>query len=63
MGANVRPSGESGLTFDHILCQLQDELQKSREMGEELHNVSCGTLVSAIYMLFNIRPFYSVAYI
>jgi hypothetical protein len=28
--------------FDHILCQLQDELQKSPETGEELHNVSGG---------------------
>jgi hypothetical protein len=37
---NVRPLGKSGLTFDHILSQLQGELQKSRETGAELHNLT-----------------------
>lgn len=48
-----------GLTFAHILSSLQGELQKSREMGAELHNLTWpmngihgalgGSLVSAIY--------------
>jgi hypothetical protein len=38
--ANVRPPGKSGLTFDHILSRLQGELQKSRETGTELHNLT-----------------------
>ena len=37
---SVRPSGKSGLTFDHILSRLQGELQKSRETGVELHNLT-----------------------
>jgi len=37
---NVRPRGKSGLMFDHILSQLQGKLQKSREMGAELHNLT-----------------------
>jgi len=36
---NVRPVGKSGLTFDHILSQLQGELPKSCETGAELHNL------------------------
>jgi hypothetical protein len=39
-GGGVRPPGKSGLTFDHILSRLQGELQKSREMGTELHNLA-----------------------
>ncbi|KIM79867.1 hypothetical protein PILCRDRAFT_823052 [Piloderma croceum F 1598] len=41
MGAgSVRAPGKSGLTFDHILSRLQGELQKSRETGAELHNLT-----------------------
>jgi hypothetical protein len=36
----VRPLGKSGLTFDHILSQLQGKLKKSRETGAELHNLT-----------------------
>jgi hypothetical protein len=37
---NVRVPGKSGLTFDQILSRLQGELQKSRETGAELHNLT-----------------------
>jgi hypothetical protein len=37
---NVRPLGKSSLTFDHVLSQLQGELQKSRETGAELHKLT-----------------------
>ena len=37
---SVRPPGKSGLTFDHILSRLQGELQRSCEMGAELHNLT-----------------------
>ena len=37
---SVRAPGKSGLTFDHILSRLQGELQKSRETGAELHNLT-----------------------
>jgi hypothetical protein len=40
---SVRPSGKSGLTFNHILSRLQGELQKSCETGAELHNLT-GTM-------------------
>lgn len=40
MGGSMRPPGKSGLTFDHILSRLQGELQKSRETGAELHNLT-----------------------
>ena len=40
MGGSMRPPGKSGLTFDHILSRLQGELQKSRETGAELHNIT-----------------------
>jgi hypothetical protein len=33
-------AGKSGLTFDHILSRLQNELQKSRETGAELHGLT-----------------------
>jgi hypothetical protein len=33
-------SGKSGLTFDHILNRLQNELQKSRETGSELNTLA-----------------------
>jgi len=59
---NVRPPGKSGLTFDHILSRLQGELQKSRETGAELHNLTGamndihetlgGSLVRHKYYLF-----------
>jgi hypothetical protein len=48
------PRGRVGRRFDHILCQLQDELQKNHEMGEELHDVSgpisdiCNTLAGTV---------------
>jgi hypothetical protein len=62
-GQRERPSpGKSGLTFDHILCRLQGELWKSREMGAELHNLTGamtdihdtlgGSLVSLLRILF-----------
>jgi hypothetical protein len=41
MGGGIgHPPGKSGLTFDHILSRLQGELQKSREIGTELHNLT-----------------------
>ncbi|EPQ50380.1 hypothetical protein GLOTRDRAFT_118337 [Gloeophyllum trabeum ATCC 11539] len=40
MGGSMRPPGKSGLTFDHILSRLQNELQKSRDTGSELHSLS-----------------------
>lgn len=40
MGTSMQPPGKSGLTFDHILSCLQGKLQKSRETGAELHNVT-----------------------
>jgi hypothetical protein len=38
--ASVRSLGKSGLVFDHILSRLQGELQKSREMGASLYNLT-----------------------
>lgn len=32
--------GKSGLTFDHILSRLQQELAKSRETGSELNSLT-----------------------
>jgi hypothetical protein len=43
MNSGTRPPDKSGLTFDHILSRLQGELQKSRETGAELHNVTSTT--------------------
>lgn len=40
MGANMRPPGKSGLSFDHILSRLQGELQKSRDTSTDLQNLS-----------------------
>lgn len=41
MGQGFRPPGQkSGLTFDHILSRLQGELQKSKETGAELQNLT-----------------------
>lgn len=40
MGANMRPPGKSGLSFDHILSRLQGELQKSRDTSADLQNLS-----------------------
>jgi hypothetical protein len=40
MNSAMRPPDKSGLTFNHILSRLQGELQKSRETGAELHNVT-----------------------
>ena len=37
---SVRPSGKGGLTFNHILDRLRGELQKSRETGAELHDLT-----------------------
>lgn len=36
-GESVKALGKSGLTFDYILGRLQGKLQKSWEMGAELH--------------------------
>lgn len=40
MGNGIRQPGKSGLTFDHILSRLQGELQKSKEAGGELYNLT-----------------------
>jgi hypothetical protein len=40
MNSGMRPPGKSSLTFNHILCRLQGQLQKCRETGAELHNVT-----------------------
>jgi hypothetical protein len=40
---NVSTSEKRGLTSDHILSRLQGELQKSCEMGVELHNLTGGS--------------------
>jgi hypothetical protein len=40
MGANLRPPGKSGLTFDHILSRLQGEIQKTWDTGAELRSLS-----------------------
>jgi hypothetical protein len=37
---SVQPFGKRGLTFDHILSRLLGELQKSREMAKELHDLT-----------------------
>ena len=36
-GGSVRPSGKSGLTFDHMLSRWQVELHKSRGTSAGLH--------------------------
>ncbi|KIL57382.1 hypothetical protein M378DRAFT_16292 [Amanita muscaria Koide BX008] len=40
MGGDIRPPGKSGLSFDLILRRLQGELQKSKDTGAELHNLT-----------------------
>ncbi|KIY72964.1 SMAD/FHA domain-containing protein [Cylindrobasidium torrendii FP15055 ss-10] len=40
MGGSMRPPGKSGLTFEHILTRLQGELQKSRDTGSDLGQLS-----------------------
>ena len=40
MGANMRLTGKSGISFDYILGRFQGELQKSRETGAELHSLT-----------------------
>ncbi|KAG8932074.1 hypothetical protein FRC02_001704 [Tulasnella sp. 418] len=41
LGGMGAPRGtKSGLTFEHILSRLQNELQKSRETGQELNNLN-----------------------
>jgi hypothetical protein len=37
---SVKFPGKSALIFDHILSRLQGELQKSRETGASLHNLT-----------------------
>jgi len=39
VSGNVRPPGKSRFTFDHILSRLQEQPQKSREAGPELHTL------------------------
>ena len=39
MDGNMRPTGESSVSFDHILSCLQGKLQKSREAGVKLHSL------------------------
>jgi hypothetical protein len=55
---SVQPSGKSGLTVDHILSRLQGELQKSRETGAELHN-----LTKAMNDIHDTRPCESVIFL
>jgi len=54
--------GSVTLTFDHILSQLQGELQKSREAGTELHNLSGAMHVtfgrSSVRFLFYFNYFF-----
>ena len=38
--ANIRGTSKGGLTLDHVLSRVQGELQKSRETGAELHNLT-----------------------
>ncbi|KAM6502903.1 hypothetical protein JOM56_002880 [Amanita muscaria] len=40
MGGNIRRPGKSGLSFDLIFRRLQGELQKCKETGVELHNLT-----------------------
>lgn len=40
MGGSMRLPGKTELTVIHILCRLQGELQKSRESGAKLHNLT-----------------------
>ncbi|KAF8629365.1 hypothetical protein AX17_005661 [Amanita inopinata Kibby_2008] len=40
MGGNIRPPGKSGLSFDLIFSRLQGELQKTKDTGAELHNLT-----------------------
>jgi hypothetical protein len=40
MRGSMRPPGKSGLTFDHILSGLSNELQKSRDTANELHSLN-----------------------
>lgn len=44
MGGSMRSLGKSGPTFDHVFSRLQNELQKSRETGPELHSLN-GSMV------------------
>jgi len=39
VSGNVRPPGKCRFTFDHILSRLQEQPQKSREAGAELHTL------------------------
>ncbi|KAM6490157.1 hypothetical protein JOM56_014349 [Amanita muscaria] len=38
--SNIRPPGKSGLSFNLIFGRLQGELQKSKDTGAELHNLT-----------------------
>ncbi|KAF8625152.1 hypothetical protein AX15_005534 [Amanita polypyramis BW_CC] len=40
MGGNIRPPGKSGLSFELIFSRLQGELQKSKDTGAELQNLT-----------------------
>ncbi|PFH47881.1 hypothetical protein AMATHDRAFT_114022, partial [Amanita thiersii Skay4041] len=40
MGGSMRPPGKSGLSFELIFSRLQGELQKSRDTGAELQNLT-----------------------
>ena len=39
LGPNTNRPGKSGLTFEHILGRLRDEMQKSRDTNAELNVV------------------------
>ena len=62
MGANMRLTGKSGISFDYILGRFQGELQKSCESVAELHFLGTmneihetlqGSLVSTIFTTIN----------
>jgi hypothetical protein len=40
MGGNIRPPGKSGLSFELIFSRLQGELQKTKDTGAELQNLT-----------------------
>ncbi|KAK2459473.1 hypothetical protein APHAL10511_008507 [Amanita phalloides] len=40
MGGNIRPPGKSGLSFELIFSRLQGELQKTKDTGMELQNLT-----------------------
>jgi hypothetical protein len=52
-GGCVRPPRKSRMMFDHILSRLR--VQKSREMGAELHNLTRAMNNILLKIFFHIR--------